>query len=243
MADPKEAPGTLLDNPTEADSGKSTSGVEWRTDLPEDLREHKSLSKFDSVAALAKGYVNAESRMGNSARIPSEESSPEDWAAFYKKVGRPDKAQEYQLAGRDKAPEEDAEFFANLSLENNLTKPQAQKMWEKIADVTAVRIQQAQDQLVADREGKRRALQEKWGDDFHAKAHLATKVAKRFGGDELMSLMRRTRLGDEPEVLEAFAAVGAVLSEDVLEGGTVKAPEKPKESTAKDMYPNSPKLK
>jgi uncharacterized protein YycO len=129
-----------------------------------------------------------------------------------------------------------------MALEANLTKAQAQRIWNWSTKAAKERLAKIQKQIVEAREQKVGALKEKWGENYHAKADLASKVAKRFGGEPLLALMRKTRLGDEAEVLETFAAIGEVLSEDVLTGGgqTRQRPEQPQ---AKDWYPKSPKLK
>lgn len=245
-ADPNANTGTLLDGQSTGSGGgqsaeAKTQGGDWKTTVPEALRS--KVAKFNDVGALAKSYVELESAAGSMVRIPAEDASPEEKAKFYSKIGRPDKAEAYELPTSDVGTSEDVSAFAPMALEANLTKTQAKRIWEWSQSMAMERLILAKAGLEKQRDAKRQALQTKWGEDFHGKADLASKVAKRFGGDDLLALMRRTRLGDEPEVLETFAAIGEVLSEDILLGGTRRAEPKPAEATAKDRYPKSPKLK
>ena len=41
----------------------------WRTELPDDIREHSSLSSIQDVGNLAKSYINAQSMIGRD-KIP-----------------------------------------------------------------------------------------------------------------------------------------------------------------------------
>lgn len=54
----------------------------WIESLPEDLRGHETLTKFDSPAALAKSFVELERFQGQSLRLPSDNAGDEDRAAF-----------------------------------------------------------------------------------------------------------------------------------------------------------------
>lgn len=48
-----------------------------------------------NIAELLKSYNTAQSYLGASVRIPTEKSTPEEVAAFYSKLGRPESAEKY----------------------------------------------------------------------------------------------------------------------------------------------------
>lgn len=48
-----------------------------------------------NVAELLKSYNAAQSYLGGSVRLPTDKSSPEEIAAFYSKLGRPESAEKY----------------------------------------------------------------------------------------------------------------------------------------------------
>ena len=119
--------GTALTNePTQTDTSSGT----WRSDLPEELREAGSLKDIPDVGTLAKAYVDAQSYIGGSIRIPGQdageeawsdfkgklngipglgtiptpESPQEDWASFYNKLGRPENADGYSIDRPENLP-------------------------------------------------------------------------------------------------------------------------------------------
>ena len=61
------------------------------------VAEDKILGKFDNVDSLARSYQELQSRMGNSVRIPNNESSSEETAAFYQKMGMPESPDGYTV--------------------------------------------------------------------------------------------------------------------------------------------------
>lgn len=59
---------------------------EFTNSLPEDLRENKALAKFEDNGALAKSYLEMESRAGNSLRIYSDEMDDAQRAEVFGKI-------------------------------------------------------------------------------------------------------------------------------------------------------------
>ena len=66
--------------------------------MPEELKSHPSLQKFNSPADLFKSYVSLESMLGkNKVPIPDENAPQEEWDKFYEKLGRPKTPDEYEI--------------------------------------------------------------------------------------------------------------------------------------------------
>ena len=59
---------------------------DWRSAIPEDVRGSPSLQNIESIEDLATQFVNAQGLIGNSIRIPSDNASDEDRAAFRQKL-------------------------------------------------------------------------------------------------------------------------------------------------------------
>lgn len=58
----------------------------WREQLPEDMRMAPALQSFNDLPSMAKSYLEAQTRLGNSIRVPSHEAGDEDRAAFRKRI-------------------------------------------------------------------------------------------------------------------------------------------------------------
>ena len=71
---------------------------DWRSAIPEDIREHKSLSTIKDVGGLAKGFVHAQSMIGaDKIAIPGKFATEDDWNPVWDKLGRPESAEAYEL--------------------------------------------------------------------------------------------------------------------------------------------------
>ena len=70
----------------------------WRDAIPEEIRGHKSLEHIQDVGSLAKSYVNAQSMIGaDKVAIPGKHATDDDWGEVYRRLGRPDEPEGYQL--------------------------------------------------------------------------------------------------------------------------------------------------
>ena len=103
--------------------------------IPEEIRGHKSLEHISDVGALAKSYVNAQSMIGaDKVAIPGKHATPEDWDEVYRRLGRPDTPDEYELINEvpdGVAVDDDlVSWFKGAAHEVGLTGPQAQKLLE-----------------------------------------------------------------------------------------------------------------
>ena len=87
----------------------------WLEALPEELRADKTLSKYESLEALARGHVNATKRVGKPldrlVEIPEKPDDTKGWDAVYKALGRPDTADGYGIALPDGVSEADKAAF------------------------------------------------------------------------------------------------------------------------------------
>ena len=70
-------------------SAPSAPAISFRDSLPEDLRNNPSLKNFNDVGGLAKSYVHAQRMIGaDKIALPNQNSTDEDWANVYNKLGR-----------------------------------------------------------------------------------------------------------------------------------------------------------
>lgn len=66
--------------------GEGNGGASWLGAVPEAIRSSPSLQKFKGVDALAQSYVELESTLGNSIRIPGPEAGPDLRKQFLEKL-------------------------------------------------------------------------------------------------------------------------------------------------------------
>jgi len=170
-------------------------------DREESVGEEKILGKFDDVDSLAKSYQELQSRMGNSVRIPHSESSPEEVASFYHKIGMPESPEGYKVG---EGMEEALESFRPLAHSANLT----QQQFDKIATEQGRAIQAAEEALVASEE----RLRGKWGDNYEMAKGVASGAVEALSehSETLGEALAGVDLRDEG-AHELFTTIGQLL--------------------------------
>ena len=118
--------------------------------------------------------------------------------------------------------EEVAKSYADVAHKLRLTPDQASgilEYYKGIASETSEMSIEAENQQRASVEME---LRKAWGDDFEARIEDAGKVAKQFGGNEIleMKLADGTKVGNHPDFIKAFAKMAefrqSVTSEDTV---------------------------
>ncbi len=71
---------------------------DWRTSLPDDLKNEPSLKLINDVSGLAKSYVSAQKLVGaDKIPVPSKHATEEDWKNVYHKLGLPQDVKDYDV--------------------------------------------------------------------------------------------------------------------------------------------------
>lgn len=224
---------------------ETTAGGTWRESLPEDLREAGSLKDIPDIPTLAKAYTDAQSYIGRSIRIPGEdagddtwtdfnaklmnvpgvakvptsESSPEEWASFYTTMGRPESAADYRIERPEgmQAGEAEAPLLEKLH-ELGLNSGQASELvnWmNQGVGVVDEDSQRSQAEALA-------SLKDDWGQAFDTKLKDAKAALQVYGDENLANELNNTGLGNNVQLIRAFAEIGKGFSEDpaIQAGGT-----------------------
>ena len=212
---------TALETPAEVAQGGS--GNSFMEMIPEELREHPSLSPIKDVGNLARSYVNAQRLIGSDKVPLPKNPTEEDLDNIYSKLGRPETPQGYELpVDGNVITEEVAAQYADIAHNLRLTPQQAQG----VLDYYKSTVQQTSEGLVeqAEKQAEKTAaeLQKEWGQAFEQKVTAAKDIVEQFGGSDLlqMKLEDGTLIGNHPAFIKAFAAMGdfksTVTSEDTV---------------------------
>ena len=193
---------------------EETPVATWIDEVPEDDREEKSISKYQSVADLAKGHVHLSRLMGHSVKIPGEESTDEERNDFFTKMGRPETADKYEYARPD-MPEgmsydADAETaFKQMAHDQGITQNQLGSIldfYNKYALDSQIDQKLHMDEAYFKGEA---ALQKEWGmKGYDRNVSIAQRAMKEFGGPELEKLLTSDPRGSHPALVKAFYRMG-----------------------------------
>jgi hypothetical protein len=203
------------------DTGTFAEG--WQERLPGELKTHASLKVMPSIEALAKSYVETKAMVGKRLERPGDNATAEQMAAWRKVAGAPEKPEGYLGNAKSVRPE---------VIPENLWDPAGEKRFLEIAhrhalppaavkDILAyygesvaqsLTASQRQETLVLHREGAK--LRQAWGQDFDRNLASAAHVAVTVGLDP-----KTDPIFTNAHVVQAFARMGRLLSEDKLVSG------------------------
>ena len=181
-------------------AGEEAGGEDksWLDSLPEDIRGNSAFENVKDVGDLANQFVNAQSFLGSSIRIPSENAGEEDLTKFYDKVlkhapnlmPKPDAGDEASInavlsaLGRPADPStyaiEGAELTDDLrkvAHEMGLTQAQFEKMYQGFVK-PSLESSVAQE---AETKAGRDALAKEWGYAFQTKEQTAQALLEKTG--------------------------------------------------------------
>lgn len=222
VAQPEATSAPAVETPAEVASGGS--GNEFLNMIPEDLREHPSLSPIKDVPNLARSYVNQSKLLGADKLPLPANPTDEDLDRIADRLGRPEAATGYEIAVDGQIVTEDvAKEFSEIAHKNRLTPSAANAILEYYKGAVEKSVQadadakhQAQIDSVA-------ALKAEWGSAYDQNVERAKAVAKEFSDVESITnivLADGTNLGDHPEFIKTFAKFAefkqSVTSEDTV---------------------------
>jgi len=203
---------------TEAVSNQETN---FKDLIPEEFKEDKSLSNFNNMEDLLKSYKHAQSLVGaDKIPVPNKHATEEDWNEVFKRLGAPDKPEDYKYNIKDQELDSNqVSEFNKTAHQLGLLPKQAEgliKFYNEMNGNMAASEEDAaaQAQLVTETE-----LKKEFGPQFSKRLDQAKKLAVNSLGSEFLEntfLKDGSRLGDNIKVIKAFSELAEKLSEDEI---------------------------
>jgi hypothetical protein len=195
----------------------------WLEKLPEDLRGNASLRVLGSLPDLAKSYVETKKLMGAKLEMPGEKATPEQLANWRRTVGAPEKPEGYLGEAKSLRPEivpeqywdaEGEKKFLALAHKHHLPPAAVKEILGFYGDsiATSLGASKEQEGTVLRTEGAK--LHQTWGRDYEANLQMASRAAHTVGLDP-----KTHPIFTSAEVVQAFAKIGRLISEDRLVKG------------------------
>lgn len=213
----------MADENTGPDGGNQGGDEEtsFLDSLPEDLREEPSLQDFQDVSSLAKSYVHAQKLVGHDKLpLPNSDDDELAWNEVYSRLGRPEDASGYEIGGPD--PEEDgfeldesaAEKFKEAAHKAGLNPKQAQEMMDFNLDFIRGVKAEASQALERRYDASVAELRKELGATYDEKIGLANRALDYFGGDEVVDMLEKYGLDNDPNMVRMFIKIGDEIGED-----------------------------
>ena len=248
----------VAEAPVDAGQAPSVQPVsDWRSEIPEDIRSHKSLETIQDVGSLAKSYVNAQSMIGADKVVkPGKFATSYDWNSFYDKVGRPASADDYQL--ENKLAEGQSEngdmvnWFKKTAHEVGLLPHQAQNLLNKYNEFSGSQVQQSANVTEDQINQVALDLKKEYGQAFDDRMAVGKGVLDNFSAIpveefEDLTLSNGMKLGDHPAIIKTMVNIGQYMKEkmgeDTLAGVKTSgglSPSEASEKLSELTAPNTP---
>lgn len=190
-------------------------------DVAKGTRSLMGDKKYRDPSVLARSYyeLNRENQQfkASAVQIPGENATPEQWNAYYKKLGRPDNPEGYKdVKWGDKADPRMVKFASELAFDLGVSPKMAESVlaakWNKfVGELDAEEAQAAKtrnEQYIAN-------LKTQWGGEYE------TNLAQ---GNRVMEALKKNGMSDEdfaaieaavgvPQVVRLLATLGKLTGE------------------------------
>ena len=191
--------------------------LDWKSSLPDELKNDPTLSNFKDVESLAKTVVHQQKQMGNRIPIPKDE---EGFNELYTKLGRPSEASAYVTNipedMQEHYSEDNLNQFKEVAHKIGLNQKQVDALIEYQHGAIQSSIENEPAMLAVQKEDTEQRLKQDWGLDYNKNIRAAQRALQVYGDEEIMDLMN-TSAGNHPAVVKLFARLGAEVTEDMTQ--------------------------
>lgn len=187
--------------------------------VPEALRTEPYFASFKdkTVGDVIKSGVEAHKLVGSSVRIPAADAKQEEVDAFYAKL-RPATADNYTYQIKDETVKavygERIKGFNKVFYDNGVTDRAAKAIMGAYEDDLLAAKKNMAAAIEADIMKGELRLKEKYGVGYERAAVMATRAAKRFGGDAFVQMIKDYNLHTDPVFFDTMYAVAQAIHED-----------------------------
>ena len=211
------------EQPTET----TVPAVDFQSLIPAEYKEEKSLQNFNKMDDFVKSYLHSQKLVGlDKIPVPNKHATDEDWKAVFSKLGSPETADgyKYSLPEGHAVPEDTLKSFSEEAVKLGLLPNQADGIMKYYNDIVN---QGVNDQTIKSEEARKvseQDLRKEFGSTYENKITGAKNLATATLGAEFLNttmLADGSKLGDNPQIVKAFANLSEKLSEDdIVKGDT-----------------------
>tara|TARA_R110000751_G_scaffold44412_4_gene101643 strand:- start:38 stop:727 length:690 start_codon:yes stop_codon:yes gene_type:complete len=176
---------------------------------------------------FVKSYLHSQKLVGlDKIAIPNKHATDDDWKEVYKKLGSPENADQYKysLPEDHAVPEDTIKSFSKEAVKLGLLPNQADGIMKYYNDVINNGVNEQNIKAEEARKLSEQELRNEYGSTFDNRITGAKNLATATLGEEFLNttmLADGSKLGDNPQIVKAFANLSEKLSEDdIVKGDT-----------------------
>jgi hypothetical protein len=198
--------------------------VNFKDLIPQSYREEKSLQNFNNMEDLLKSYLHAQKLVGaDKIPVPNKHATDDDWKEVFKRLGAPEKPEDYKY-NIDQLDQTQIAEFNKTAHQLGLLPKQAEgliKFYNELSNNQASSLEHraADAQLKTETD-----LKKEFGPQYSKRLDQAKRLAVGTLGEEFLEntiLQDGSRLGDNINIIKAFSNLADKLSEDeIIKGDT-----------------------
>ena len=216
---------SVLAEPVKAEEVKTEEPtvINFKELIPEEYKDEKALQNFSNMNDFVKSYLNAQSLVGaNKVAIPNKMATDEDWDEVYKKLGRPNKPEDYKYSFSEEVDPEQLKQFNETAHRIGLLPKQAERIIKFYNELNTQQDANKVKNFEAKQVEAMAELKKEFGPEYNKRLDQAKRLAVETLGNDILNnavLNDGTRLGDNAQVVKAFSMLADKLSEDELVKG------------------------
>ena len=213
-----EQPTDVVQTNTEATAAVETN---FKDLIPESFKEDKSLNNFNNMEDLLKSYKHAQSLVGaDKIPVPNKHATEEDWNEVFKRLGAPEKPEDYKYDFKDQEMDsQQVSEFNKTAHKLGLLPKQAEGLIKYYNEMNGNIAENQEDQAAKSQLATETELKKEFGPQFSKRLDQAKKLAVNSLGSDFLEntyLKDGSRLGDNLNVIKAFSQLADKLSEDEI---------------------------
>ena len=213
-----EQPTDVVQTNTEATAAVETN---FKDLIPESFKEDKSLNNFNNMEDLLKSYKHAQSLVGaDKIPVPNKHATEEDWNEVFKRLGAPEKPEDYKYDFKDQEMDsQQVSEFNKTAHKLGLLPKQAEGLIKYYNEMNGNKAASEEDAAAQGQLATETELKKEFGPQFAKRLDQAKKLAVNSLGSDFLEntfLKDGSRLGDNLSVIKAFSQLADKLSEDEI---------------------------
>lgn len=199
--------------------------ADWKETLPDDIKADPIFEKYKEPHEAFRALVGAQKFLGREKLpVPADENDKETYDLIFKKLGLPENEAGYELPTDLKIPEglpmDEAltADFKKIAHQHRLLPSQVSGLYKwYMSSMVDAYNKFGEQQKVSEQEAET-ALRKKTGAAYPQTIAFAKKVFSRFADEKAVNAFVEKGYGNDPVLIELFANIGKILSEDQLKG-------------------------
>ena len=199
--------------------------IDFKSLIPDEYKEDKALANFQDMNQFVKSYLHAQKMVGlDKIPVPNKYATDEDWKEVYKRLGAPEKADQYKYKfDKDQQVDENAlKAFNEVAHRNGLLPKQAESIVKFYNELNQQALSKEASQIDATRLESEAVLKTDFGAEYNKRLDQAKRLAVATLGSEFLNntiLKNGSKLGDNVSLIKAFSSLADKLSEDEIVKG------------------------